>query len=56
MELPVAGDVVVVADVFPASAAVIGLALGEAVALGCFCGAAMQHNQCYCSHGSKVNS
>jgi hypothetical protein len=29
---------------------VIGLALAEAVALGCFRCAAVQHNQCYCSH------
>lgn len=50
VDLTVAGDVIMIADIFPASAEVVGLALGETVVLGCFCGAAMQHNQCYCSH------
>ena len=42
MDLAVAGDVVVVADVLPTSLQVVGLALTERVGLRRACGAAVQ--------------
>ena len=50
MHLAVARDVVVVADVLPTASAVILPALPERVLLCRPRAAAVQHNQCYCSH------
>ena len=51
MNLPVAGDIIMVADVLPTSMEVIGLALLEGVALRAARGTAMEHNQGDGTHG-----
>ena len=51
MHLAVAGDVIMVTDVFVAEPLMVGLALPERVLLGGAGGAAVQHDKCYCSHG-----
>ena len=53
VDLAVAGDVVVVADVFPTSLQVVGLALAEGVALRGLRGAAVQENKGNCSHNGQ---
>ena len=50
MHLAVARDVEVVPDVLPTASAVILPALPERVLLCRLRAAAVQHNQCYCSH------
>ena len=54
VDLAVAGDVVVVADVFPPSLQVVGLALPEGVALRGLRRAAVQENKGNCSHWLRV--
>lgn len=50
MDLTVAGDVVVVADVFPPSLEVVGLALTEGVALRRARGTAVQNDEINGAH------
>ena len=50
MHLAVAGDVIVITDVFVAEPLVVGLALPERVLLGGAGGAAVQHDKCYGAH------
>ena len=56
MDLAVAGDVVVVADVFPPSLQVVGLALPEGVALRGLRGAAVQNDEINGAHWLWVKS
>ena len=54
VDLAVAGDVVVVADVFPTSLQVVGLALAEGVALRGLRRAAVQENEGNGTHWLRV--
>lgn len=53
VDLTVAGDVIVVADIFPPSLQVVGLALAEGVALCGLRGAAVQDDE---GNGAHINS
>lgn len=52
VDLTVAGDVVMIADVFPTALEVVGFALVEGVALRGLRAAAVQDDEGYCSHCS----
>lgn len=54
VDLTVAGDVVMIADVFPAAPEVVGFALVEGVALRGLRAAAVQDDKGYCSHGEEL--
>ena len=53
VDLAVAGDIVVIADICPPSFQVVGLALTKRIRLRRARGAAMHHDQCNSSHNSK---
>ena len=53
MDLTVTGDVVMIADVFPAAPEVVGLALTEGVVLRGLRAAAVQDNKGDGTHGGK---
>lgn len=54
VDLTVAGDVVMIADVFPTALEVVGFALVEGVALRGLRAAAVQDDEGYCSHGEEL--
>ena len=56
MDLTVTGDVVMIADVFPAAPEVVGLALTEGVVLRGLRAAAVQDDKGDDSHGEGVES